>query len=135
METTTRQQIVQRIQQRLDRIVAVYLFGSHADDTAQSGSDVDLAVLTARDAINPQIRWTMQEDLSIALGHDVDLVDLRSASTVMQMQIISGGRLLFESDPHSRHAFEMYVYANYALLNEERSAILKDIQERGRVYD
>lgn len=65
---------------------------------------------------------------------DVDFVDLRAASTVMRMQIVSTGTVLFESDRAVRQAFEVHTYSAYALLNEERAGILEDIHERGRVY-
>ena len=40
------------------------------------------------------------------LHRDVDRVDLRIASTVMRVQVISTGRILFERDPFERAAFE-----------------------------
>ena len=126
---------VQLLRERLPAVVAVYLFGSQARDAARPASDIDLAVLTARDAIDAETRWTVQQDLSIDLGRDVDLVDLRGASTVMQVQVLAHSQLLFEADPTVRHAFEMYAYSDYALLNEERAGILRDIRARGRVYD
>ena len=53
----------------------------------------------------------------------------------MQVQVLAHSQLLFEADPPVRHAFEMYAYSDYALLNEERAGILRDIRARGRVYD
>lgn len=134
-DETHLQHAVQLLRERVPAVVAVYLFGSQARDAARPESDIDLAVLTARDAIDAETRWTVQQDLSIDLGRDVDLVDLRSASTVMQVQVLAHSQLLFEADPTVRHAFEMYAYSDYALLNEERAGILRDIRARGRVYD
>jgi len=53
---------------------------------------------------------------------------------VMQMQVLSRGTLLGERDRTARQRFEMNVYSAYALLNEERGGILKDVQARGRIY-
>jgi hypothetical protein len=64
----------------------------------------------------------------------VDLVDLRAASTVLQMQVVSSGELLFEGNALERQRFEMLVFSSYARLNEERKAILQRIREEGRVY-
>lgn len=114
-------------------VIAVYLFGSSARGDTHSKSDVDLAFLPPEPLDNVE-RWHLQEDLSVRLHRDVDLVDLRAASTVMKMQVLTDSTVLFESDETARHEFEMHTYSAYALLNEERAGILSDIQERGRVY-
>lgn len=61
-------------------------------------------------------------------------MDLRSASTVMQMQVVATGTVIAESDRTGRQEFEMHTSSAYALLNEERAGILDDIQARGHVY-
>jgi uncharacterized protein len=70
----------------------------------------------------------------VQLHRDVDLVDLRSASTVMRMQVISTGECLTAADEAARREFEMYTYSDYARLNEERRDILKRISASGLVY-
>lgn len=65
---------------------------------------------------------------------DVDLVDLRSASTVMRMQVLSTGTCLTTEDDRARREFEMYAYSDYARLNEERREILNGIAKRGLIY-
>jgi len=67
-------------------------------------------------------------------GRDVDLVDLRSASTVMRFQVVSTGRRLLCLDQEAVALFEMYALADYCRLNEERRAILDDVRRLGRVY-
>jgi hypothetical protein len=64
----------------------------------------------------------------------VDLVDLRSATTVMASQIVTTGVLLYDGDPAARGRFEDYVYSAYARLNEERRGILQRIAAEGTVY-
>jgi uncharacterized protein len=114
-------------------LAAVYLFGSTAGEATTPESDVDLAVLAAR-PLDPVARFDLQERLALALGRDVDLVDLRAASTVMQAQVVAHGRAVLDLDPRERAAFEMVTLSAYALLNEERAGILADIQARGRVH-
>ena len=114
-------------------LAAVYLFGSHGSAEARPGSDVDLAVLADR-PLGPVERFDVQERLAACLGRDVDLVDLRSASTVMQARIVSTGRVVLDADPGERARFETVAYSAYALLNEERAGILADIAARGTVY-
>jgi predicted nucleotidyltransferase len=112
----------------------VYLFGSAAgDQPLRPDSDVDLAVLPAHplDAI---VRWDLQERLATLLHRDVDLVDLRGASTVMRAQVLRTGRVLYEADTVTWQRFEMHALSACALLNEERAAILEDVHQRGQVY-
>ena len=66
--------------------IALYRSGSRAKVTARPDSDIDLAVLT-RDPIPNLRRFELAQALAIRLHHDVDLVDLRSASTVMRMPV------------------------------------------------
>jgi len=114
-------------------LVAVYVFGSTETGGAHSASDLDLAVLAAT-RLDPIARWELQEGLASRAGRAVDLVDLRSASTVMRMQVVSTGRLLLAPDRAEVDRFEMYALSDYCRLNEERRAILDDVKQRGRVY-
>jgi predicted nucleotidyltransferase len=114
-------------------LIALYRFGSQAKGTARPDSDMDLAVL-ARDPIPAIRRFELAQNLAIQLHREVDLVDLRSASTVMRMQVISTGTCLDAPDEPARREFEMYAYSDYARLNEERRDILKRIAASGVVY-
>lgn len=121
------------IRRRVPDCVAIYLFGSCATGVALHDSDIDLALLGPA-PLGEEERWSLAQDLAVALGRDVDLVDLRRASTVMQVQVIDSGQLLFESDATQRMEFEAVALGAYARLNEERRGILQDIRERGSVY-
>lgn len=105
-----------------------YLFGSQADGTASENSDYDVAVFTATPCA-PIERWNMAEQLAHQLGRDVDWIDLRQCSSVLQYQIISTGHLLFDSPPMAAH-FETTVASMYTHLQEERQSILDDWQQR-----
>lgn len=100
--------------------------------TARPNSDVDLAVLASNPI--PNMRRFELAKLATQLHRDVDLVDLRSASTVMRMQVISTGECLFSASNRLQGAFEDLVYSTYARLNEERREILNDVRARGPAY-
>jgi predicted nucleotidyltransferase len=125
--------IVQLICAQINDPIAIYLFGSRTAGAVHESSDVDLAVLP-RKLLSTGARWNLQEALAIALRADVDLVDLLSASTVMRLQVVSTGELLFEGDAHQRAEFEMITFSMYARLNEERRGILQKVKREGRVY-
>jgi predicted nucleotidyltransferase len=114
-------------------LVAVYRFGSTAHQTEHRGSDTDLAILT-RQRLSAEARFLLQERIAARLGHDVDLVDLGSASPVMAIQVVGTGRLLYDGDSAARGQFEDRTFGAYARLNEERRAILERVAAEGTVY-
>lgn len=126
---------VRLLREALPDVRVVYLFGSRAAGGQQTHaeSDIDLAVLGAR-PLPAEAQWALQERLAGCLHASVDLVDLQAASTVMRMQVVSTGRVLYERSRPERDHFETYVYSAYAHLNEERRALLADIRDRGRIY-
>jgi predicted nucleotidyltransferase len=117
----------------LPALIAVYRFGSTASGQQHAESDLDIAVLAA-EPIDPVARFELQERLAARVGCDVDLVDLRRASTVMAMQVLSTGNALAVFDPVAQEAFEDLTYSAYARLNEERREILAQIRREGRVH-
>lgn len=125
--------IVEHLRRAFDDVVAVYRFGSTAQGTASSTSDADLAVLT-RARVAPERRFDVQEALAAAIGRDVDLVDLASASPVMAIQVITSGHLLYDGDSDARGRFEDLTFGAYARLNEERRGILERVAAEGTVY-
>lgn len=128
-----RRQIVEILQHTGVPIDAVYLFGSRARGDARAGSDWDIAILPER-PLRPEERFDLQEVIARALRADVDLVDLRSASAVLSVQVLRDGIVLHESDRAPREAFEAFALSDYARLNEERAAILRDVEARGSVH-
>jgi predicted nucleotidyltransferase len=114
-------------------LLAVYRFGSMSSGTANPEIDVDLAIL-AHARLDGIARYELQERLASVLRRPVDLVDLRGASTVMAMQVVGAGTLLYDGDPAERGRFEDLAFSLYARLNEERRGILDRIAREGTVY-
>ncbi|MBH0201049.1 MAG: nucleotidyltransferase domain-containing protein [Nitrospira sp.] len=125
--------VIEFLRQAIPDLIALYRFGSYAQGGARPDSDVDLAVLT-RDPIPALRRFELAQELAAHLHCDVDLVDLRTASTVMRMQVISTGECLDAPNGPARREFEMYVYSDYARLNEERREILNRVRASGSIY-
>jgi predicted nucleotidyltransferase len=127
------QSLAGEVSSRVHGLVALYLFGSRARGDAGPDADLDLGLL-AHGKLDPIERWKLQEDLAARAHANVDLVDLRQASTVMRMQVLRDGALLVDAHPSERQAFEAIALSAYARLNEERREILSDIAARGSVY-
>jgi len=126
--------LIEFARQAIPDLVALYRFGSQTKRNIRPESDVDLAVL-ARNPIPALRRFELAQELAAQLHRDVDLVDLRTASTVMRMQVISTGECLAAPEEAARREFEMYAYSDYARLNEERREILKRVRASGMIYD
>jgi predicted nucleotidyltransferase len=124
---------VRLIREAVPDVVVIYRFGSSAQGTMHGRSDVDLAFF-APHALDPMRRFTLQEDLAIALGRAVDLVDLTAASTVLRMQVVSQGLVIGVFDAGEQANFETYVYSAYARLNEERKDILDQVRREGTIH-
>lgn len=125
--------IIRTIHESVPGVIAVYQFGSQVTGKTHKESDLDLAVLASA-PIPPVQCFDLAQELAHLAKCAVDVVDLRQASTVMRMQVISTGTCLFSSNDIERERFETMVYSAYARLNEERREILKDIAQRGEVH-
>lgn len=125
--------IVQTLQMQFPALLAVYGFGSRIHGTAQPTSDLDLAMLVAGYA-DPLELWECAGKLAELTGHEVDLVDLRAASTVMQYQIITTGQRFWVKDSQAA-LYETVILSEKTALDEARAGLLADIQLSGKVYD
>lgn len=125
--------IVDTLRRAIPDLQAVYLFGSAARGDEGKGSDVDLAVLCPR-KLAPALRWDLTGQLASLANRDVDLVDLRSASTVLRVNVLADGQLLYDGAPYERALFEATACADYTRLQDERRPILEQIVKDRRVY-
>jgi predicted nucleotidyltransferase len=117
---------------RLDRrlgLDGLWIFGSEARGNARRGSDVDLAGLFRRRTSTPQLVAAAAE-LALALGRDVDLVDLERASPVLALQVLRHGRLLVDRSPARRHRCVIRAYGQHHDLMISRGAAERALVER-----
>ncbi|AKJ97032.1 MULTISPECIES: type VII toxin-antitoxin system MntA family adenylyltransferase antitoxin [Pseudomonas] len=126
------QALLTHLQHHLPDLLAVYLFGSHAQGTAGPDSDVDMAVLLAGQA-DPVLLWQLSGDLADIAGSPVDLIDLRGATTVMQYQIVTRGRRLWAKDVQAG-LFESFILSEKTAFDAARAGLLEDIHKEGTVY-
>lgn len=126
------QALLTHLQRSLPDLLAVYLFGSHAQGTAGPGSDLDVVLLLPGQA-DPVSLWQLSGDLADIAGCPVDLVDLRAASTVMQYQILVRGQRLWAKDVQAG-VFESFILSEKMALDTARAGLLSDIQADGVIY-
>lgn len=124
--------IVDHVSRELPSLLAVYAFGSQVQGTATPASDLDLAVLI-EGKLDPLQAFDMSGKLADIAGCAVDLVDLRTASTVMQYQIVTTGQRLWARDSMAA-IYESFILSEKTALDEARAPLISDIKESGRVY-
>ena len=122
------------LRESLKDLKAIYWFGSLAQGSAPLKGDLDWAVLFSKPAPAEPL-WNLSAKIASEIHKDVDLVDLKRASTVFQMQVVSTGKRIYCADQKFCELFEDLVSSKYLFLNEERRFILEDIQKRGTIYE
>ena len=132
MDEMITRRLVATLRDRLPSLLAVYLFGSSANGHAGPDSDLDLAVLVAG-KLDPVATWELAQLLANQANCDVDLVDLRGASTVMQYQVIMTGIRLWQKDSQAA-LYECFILSDKTELDEARAGVLQDIKREGQVY-
>jgi predicted nucleotidyltransferase len=124
--------LLQLLQGRFPELLALYAFGSRVTGGVTAESDLDLAILVDG-RVDPLSLFHLAGELSEVVGCDVDLVDFRTASTVMQYQIITTGERWWKKDFRA-DLYEAMVLNQKTSLDEARAGLIDDIMQRGNVY-
>lgn len=82
-----------------NKINTVVVFGSILTGDFQEYSDVDIAILS-RNKITIDVIMIMEESLEKLLNRDVDIVDLKSEDTQLNMKvsIYDNGKIIYDDD-------------------------------------
>ena len=103
----------------------IYVFGSYSKNRERKNSDIDIAYLSEKKIDEYQL-FLLAQELADKLNQEVDLIDIKRASTVFKTQIIQGN-LIYNRDNYKKMEFELKVLRDYANLNQERKVILDRI--------
>jgi predicted nucleotidyltransferase len=108
-------------------------FGSSVKGYFREDSDIDIAFISDKEVKSYDL-YLLAQALVLEVGREVDLVDFRQASTVFKAQILGLGQVIYSTDPKKLAELQIRTLKEYALLNEERAEILRNISARGSVY-
>lgn len=111
----------------------ILLFGSFVNGTLRNDSDIDIAFLSEKE-ISEYHLFTTGQILAGKIGREVDLIDLRKASTVFKAQILGKGMVVYLGDERKFNEFRIRALKEYFILNDERAPIFEAIKRRGRIY-
>jgi predicted nucleotidyltransferase len=130
-------EIVQLVLSHYPQSQAIYLFGSYGTEQERPESDADIALLLppkeARKAQSLML-GDLHSDLESLLNKEVDLINLRLVSTVLQKEIIAADRRIYTGDHYAAEEFEMLTLSYYQKLNEERAEIINGALADGRFH-
>ena len=126
------QGIVDHLREAISSLSAVYVFGSQVTGHATADSDLDIALLMD-EGLPAEALWELSSTLANLVKCDVDLLDLRGASTVMQYRIITTGKCVWAKDSQAA-LYESFILSQKTALDEARAGLLQDIQTTGTVY-
>ena len=113
----------------------IIVFGSYAKGLSRRNSDIDIAFYSEDTVLSSYDLFIIAQELADLLKIEVDLIDLRKASTVLKAQIFTNGKVIFADDELLLKKQQMTALRMYAELNEQRKEILNRIEESGCVYE
>ncbi|MBT3726086.1 MAG: nucleotidyltransferase domain-containing protein [Gammaproteobacteria bacterium] len=125
--------IIETITTKLSGIQAIYRYGSAGSIYERPESDIDIAILAAH--IVPYYKIiNLASTLMGATGRDIDLQDMQKLPVTLRVQIVLQGERIYCADRVAAETYDSHTLSEYVRLNEERHLILKDIQQRERIY-
>jgi predicted nucleotidyltransferase len=132
MGDVDKEALLHLLQRRFPGLLALYGFGSRVTGGATAESDLDLAILVDGQ-VDPLSLFHLAGEMAEFVGCDVDLIDFRTASTVMQYQILTTGERWWQKDFRA-DLYESMVLNQKTTLDEARAGLIGDIMQRGSVY-
>ena len=93
-------------------IVALYLYGSHAEGSATGLSDLDVAVAAQADFSRSEL-WRLEERAAARWPETVDICVLNLAPLAFRYQVISRGRRLWTADADAVAGLESLIWRQY----------------------
>ncbi len=128
-------QISHDVRKVLPKAQAAWLFGSSSRDEARADSDIDVAVFF--DSSVHMTTWQLRQQaqvLSSQWGREVDLVNIREVSPVLQCEIIQANQRLFAKDAEQVDNYELFAMSQYRNYNERFAPEFARIAVTGKVY-
>jgi len=79
-------------------LLLAMVFGSTAAGSHRSDSDIDVAVY-ARNKLDHRKRQQLADDIAVATGRTVDLIDLSTVDGALLRRILHTGQVVFSKEP------------------------------------
>ena len=113
-----------------EEIQLAFVFGSAARGVMRPDSDVDVAIL-AGGQLSTEARLELMAALSLALGREIDLVDLHDAWGLILKQVLTTGTLALKRSGTAYAALIKRMLLDQADMEPLRQKIIEKSLERG----
>ena len=113
------------------KVYAIYFFGSMAANKMRKDSNVDIAFLTDEDISDYEVFMKSGKLYDVFKR---DLINLKKSSTILKIQVIGKGKIVYCSDNFKKSSFEMKCFKEYSLLKEESCEVWQSVSEKGNIY-
>ena len=127
-------EVARAVEEVFPEALGVWIYGSFADGGARKDSDIDIAILPERELELDWDYFGRVGELTMRLGRDVDLVDLRKVPPLLRFEVFSAGVRVAARGPVACDFFETSSVSAYQRLNVERRELMDAIAARGTVY-
>ncbi|MFQ5709975.1 MAG: nucleotidyltransferase domain-containing protein [bacterium] len=129
------EQVISEYFSRQTEVIAVYLFGSYADNKSRCDSDLDLAILC--ESFCPEKLLGLQnkyfKELSRVVPKNLDIVMLNRAGELLTYEVFRQGRVIFQRNSEKRVAFQSRRISDYLefapLMHRMRKGMMKKLRE------
>jgi predicted nucleotidyltransferase len=100
LDPLTLSRIVSFLQERIDGLLSIYIFGSAARGEMRVDSDLDIGFLceAGRAKTSKMDLWNMRMELEELVKRSVDLIDCADADPILRANVMLKGQLIFSSD-------------------------------------
>ena len=130
MEKETLLERVSEVLTAYSEIQLGIIFGSAASGTMRDDSDVDIAVL-AQEPMSLSLRLELIAELSLAVGREVDVVDLYSAQGTILQQVLTKGVVALERTKLGRAALMKRMLFDQSDMEPYRRRMIEARLQRG----
>ncbi len=101
LSSNASREIVRTVRAILPGVEGIYLYGSIARGEGRADSDLDIAVMQLR-PVEATEALRLRTELGVLFVRDVDILDLRRASTEIACQVVGSGKCLYGKDNRMR---------------------------------
>ena len=111
-------------------VIVIYLFGSQANGSATSQSDIDIAIFSKTKYSNETL-FELKQTLELSLIKDVDVVDLKESDSIIGIRIIEEGKLILDTENYAAY-LENKITNEYQDLQSDpfRKEQISDLKKR-----
>jgi predicted nucleotidyltransferase len=126
-----KKQIIQLISNKLkDKIDFALIYGSFAKGNYNEESDIDIGIFINEDKQSEKTIIEIKDSLDDVSDRDVDLVVLNDADTIITMQILANGKLIYCRDKHQFNLFKARKISEYLDFKMSRKIIEDNLVKR-----